>query len=54
MSLPRPCSIGRKTKNGLPHSIPLPRQAVEVLDAMAPNRHGLYFPPQQFDPTISG
>jgi integrase len=35
-----------ETKNGLPHSIPLPRQAVEVLDAMIPNRHGLYFPHQ--------
>jgi integrase len=32
------------TKNGLPHSIPLPRQAVEVLEAIVPNRHGLYFP----------
>jgi hypothetical protein len=36
------------TKNGMPHSIPLPRQAVEVLDAMFPNRHGFYFP-HQFD-----
>jgi integrase len=32
------------TKNGLPHSIPMPRQAVEVLEAIVPNRHGLYFP----------
>jgi integrase len=32
------------TKNGFPHSIPLPRQAVEVLDFVIPNRHGLYFP----------
>jgi hypothetical protein len=32
------------TKNGLPHSIPLPRQAVELLTSVVPNRHGLYFP----------
>jgi len=32
------------TKNGLPHGIPLPRQAVEILDAMVPNEHGLFFP----------
>jgi integrase len=39
-----------KTKNGRPHSIPLPRQAIEILEAMVPNRHGLYFP-HQFDAT---
>ena len=33
-----------KTKNGLPHAIPLPRQACEILDREIPNRHGLYFP----------
>lgn len=33
-----------KTKNGLPHSIPLPRQAVEIFNSMQPNAHGLYFP----------
>ena len=29
-----------KTKNKLPHTIPLPRQAVEVLDAVVPTRTG--------------
>jgi integrase len=38
-----------KTKNGRSHSIPLPRQAIEVLEGMVPNEHGLYFP-HQFDP----
>ncbi len=33
-----------KTKNDLPHSIPLPHQAVAVLDRLLPNKHGLYFP----------
>jgi integrase len=33
-----------KTKNGLPHAIPLPKQAKAVLDGLIPNRHGLYFP----------
>jgi len=32
-----------KTKNGRPHSIPLPRQAVTILDGLTPNEHGLYF-----------
>jgi integrase len=32
------------TKNGRPHSIPLPPQAVAILDALTPNEHGLYFP----------
>jgi integrase len=34
------------TKNGRPHSIPLPRQAVEILDRLSPNEHGIYFPRQ--------
>jgi integrase len=33
-----------KTKNGLPHAIPLPAQAVRLLDKLEPNSHGLYFP----------
>lgn len=33
-----------KTKNGSPHAIPLPHQAVTILDALIPNKHGLYFP----------
>jgi integrase len=32
------------TKNGKPHLIPLPRQAVEALDALEPAANGLYFP----------
>jgi integrase len=38
-----------KTKNGLPHSVPIPHQAVAVLDGLTPNGHGLYFP-HRFDP----
>lgn len=33
-----------KTKNGLPHSIPLPRQAVGIMASLRHNSHGLYFP----------
>lgn len=33
-----------KTKNGHPHSIPLPAQAIEVMRCLRPNRHGLFFP----------
>jgi hypothetical protein len=33
-----------ETKNGLPHLIPLPDQAVAVLEAGFPNKHGLFFP----------
>jgi len=33
-----------ETKNGLPHSVPLPHQAVEILQSIDPNEHGLYFP----------
>jgi integrase len=33
-----------ETKNGLAHSVPLPRQAVEVLDSLPANRHGWFFP----------
>jgi integrase len=32
------------TKNGLPHSIPLPHQAAAILDGLDPNAHGLFFP----------
>jgi hypothetical protein len=32
-----------KTKNGMPHAVPLPRQAAEVIEAIAPIRHGLFF-----------
>lgn len=35
-----------KTKNGMPHAIPLPRQAVTELDALVPNRWGVLFPHQ--------
>jgi integrase len=33
-----------KTKNKLPHAIPLSPLAVSVLDSLRPNQHGLYFP----------
>jgi integrase len=33
-----------KTKNGLPHSIPVPPQAADILTRLVPNKHGLYFP----------
>jgi integrase len=36
-----------KTKNKLPHTIPLPRQAIEVLEGVVANSHGLYFPNQK-------
>lgn len=40
-----------KTKNGMPHAIPLPPQAIEVLARMKPNRFGLYFP-HRFKPDV--
>lgn len=33
-----------KTKNGLPHLVPLPHQAIKILDELGPNPQGLYFP----------
>jgi integrase len=35
-----------KTKNGLEHAIPLPPQAVEILERLPTNEHGIYFPNQ--------
>jgi integrase len=32
-----------RTKNGMPHAIPLPHQAVAILDGLMPNKHGLFF-----------
>jgi len=40
-----------KTKNGLPHSIPMPHQATAILDGLRPNKHGLFFP-RRTDPTL--
>jgi integrase len=40
-----------KTKNGLPHSIPLPHQATAILDSLPSNRHGWFFP-RQGKPTM--
>jgi len=40
-----------KTKNGLPHSIPMPHQATAILNGLRPNKSGLFFP-RQTDPTI--
>lgn len=36
-----------KTKNGMPHAIPLPQQATDILDGLMVNGHGLYFPHSQ-------
>lgn len=33
-----------KTKNGLPHAIPVPSQGREIISSLTPNSHGLYFP----------
>jgi integrase len=40
-----------KTKNGLPHSIPLPHQATAILDTLPSNGHGWFFP-RQGKPTM--
>lgn len=40
-----------KTKNGLPHIIPLPGLAVELLERLTPNQYGLFFPSAK-DPRI--
>lgn len=34
----------KTTKNGRPHCIPLPNQAIEILEVMAVDGHGHYFP----------
>jgi integrase len=33
-----------KTKNGMPHAIPVPSLAAELLESIVPNRHGWFFP----------
>lgn len=33
-----------KTKNGMPHAIPLPPQAIAILSSLLVNEHGMYFP----------
>ena len=33
-----------RTKNGQPHSIPLPEIAAELIEGIKPNRHGWFFP----------
>jgi integrase len=43
------CLFWERTKTGVPHLLPLPAQAVELLQGMKPNRHGWYFP-QMFNP----
>jgi integrase len=40
-----------KTKNGLPHSIPLPQQATKIIEGLRANAHGLFFP-RQTDPSL--
>lgn len=39
-----------KTKNGLPHSIPLPKIAIGILRSLSTNTFGLFFP-NRFDPS---
>jgi integrase len=39
-----------KTKNGLPHSIPLPKAAVSLLDDLRANSFGIFFP-HRLDPS---
>jgi integrase len=34
----------KKTKNGLPHSLPLPDIAAELLDSLVTNEFGFFFP----------
>jgi integrase len=41
-----------KTKNRMPHTYPLPTQAVDILALVPVNRNGLYFPHQWDDATI--
>jgi integrase len=48
---PRAMLYWEKTKNGRPHSIPLPPQAVVLLDGIPLNRHGVYFPHER-DPSL--
>src|SRR5690606_20982042 len=39
-----------RTKNGKPHSIPLPDIAVDLLESIKPNEHGWFFP-SMMDPS---
>ncbi len=41
--------VWRKTKNGLPHSLPLPSIAIEIVDHLMTNDAGYFFP-HRFDP----
>ncbi len=41
-----------KTKNGLPHAIPVPALAAELIESIVPNEHGWFFPAAK-DPTRS-
>jgi integrase len=34
----------KMTKNGMPHSIPLPHQATKIIDGLHHDAHGLFFP----------
>lgn len=34
----------KTTKNGKAHMIPLPEGALQIMDGLKPNKHGLYFP----------
>lgn len=41
-----------KTKNGKPHTIPVPAIAAELIESITPNEHGWFFP-SAMDPTKS-
>jgi integrase len=43
------CLYWERTKTGVPHLLPLPAQAVEILNGIEPNEHGWFFP-QMFSP----
>lgn len=42
------CVYWHRTKTGVPHLLPLPAQAVELLGTMKPNEHGWYFPSEAY------
>jgi integrase len=41
---PQAMLFWEKTKNGLPHAVPLPMQAIAIIEVLKPNKEGLYFP----------
>lgn len=43
----RKCLEWQDTKSGQAHVLPLPKQAVRILEALEPNKHGWYFPSKE-------